>query len=369
MRRKTEKISIHAGQNRGICLLGTESLAGLADLVAGRPAAAVIDSRVRGLHREAIASRLDPCIPRRCRIAVKGGENAKTGAELERIWMKLMRNGLPRDGVVVGIGGGTVLDLAGMAASTWARGVEFICAPTTLLAMSDAAIGGKTGLNLDGVKNAVGTFHAARAVLIDPAFLATLPLREWKQGLAEMIKSAVIGSPSLFKSLEDRSEDLAACFTGRPAARPIPGVGEILPWAEWIGAAVRVKNRVVGADFREAGPRRALNLGHTLGHALEILLEIGHGEAVALGTAAAARIAQRRGLCSAAASGRILDLLQACGLPITASAPPAGAVGRLIARDKKRSGERVRWVLPLRIGAVDIDQEVTVREALCALAG
>lgn len=369
MKRETGRIEIRCGGGRGSLLLGPDALSRLAPLAAGRPAAAVIDSRVWRLHRRVLDAAAGTSLPPTAGIRVAGGENAKTPAELERVWRFLLRRKLPRDGVVIGIGGGAVLDLAGMAASTWGRGVEFACVPTTLLAMADAAVGGKTGLNIDGVKNPVGTFHAAGTILVDPSFLDTLPRREIRNGMAEVIKAAVIGSPWLFRELEDDSPRLSELLGRGPAAGRIPNARAAFPWDRWIGAAVRVKSRIVAVDYRERGRRRALNLGHTLGHALEPMLGIGHGEAVALGMAAAARIAAGRGLCSGKARDRIIALLTACGLPAAAEPPPAGRVSRLIERDKKTGAGNVRWVLPLRIGAVDIEQEVEVREALAALRG
>ncbi len=305
---------------------------------------------------------------------VPGGEGAKSVENLARLWAWFADRGLPRDGVVVGVGGGAVLDLAGLAAATWQRGVRFVAIPTTLLAMVDAAIGGKTAIDVGGRKNNVGAFHPAIRVLADPAFLATLPRREWRCGLAETIKAAVIGSPGLFASLERESAALSRAFAGprRGRADLAPPAARRLPWAEWIGAAAAVKAGIVRRDFREAGPRRALNLGHTLGHALEADGSLTHGEAVAVGMATVVAVARARGLCPARDAARILDLLAACGLPRHAPLPAAARLDRLLAADKKRLGGRIRWVLPLGVGAVAIDGRVSrqeLRAAARALAG
>ncbi len=341
----------------------------LAGRLGRRPAVAVVDRAVARLHGGRLAAVLrdggGAPLPR---LVVPGGEAAKTVANLERVWRWLAARGLPRDGTVVGVGGGAVLDLAGFAAATWQRGVAFAAVPTTLLAAVDAGLGGKTAVDLGALKNPVGAFHPAGCVLVEPELLGTLTRRDWRCGLAETVKAAVIGSPSLFRDLEARGPDLAALLARGRADRPVPGALG-LPWASWIDGAVRVKGRLVSADFREAGPRRALNLGHTLGHALELQLGLAHGEAVALGLAAAARLAASRGTCPRRDAERIVALLAACGLAVAAAPPPRRATAALVAGDKKVRGGEVRWVLPRRIGAVDIDARVGLGDMLAALAG
>jgi len=341
----------------------------LADRLGGRPAVAVVDRTVARRHADRLEIVLrdggGAPLPR---LVVPGGEAAKTVAHLARVWTWLAARGLPRDGTVVGVGGGAVLDLAGFAAATWQRGVAFAAAPTTLLAAVDAGLGGKTAVDLGALKNPVGAFHPAGSVLVETGLLGTLSRRDWRCGLAETIKAAVIGSPALFRDLEARAPDLAGLLARGRADRPVPGILD-LPWTGWVDGAVGVKGRLVSRDFREHGPRRALNLGHTLGHALELQLGLAHGEAVALGLAAAARLAAARGTCPRRDADRIVALLAACGLAVAAAPPPRRATAALVAGDKKVRGGEVRWVLPRRIGAVDIDASVGLDDMLAALAG
>ncbi len=361
---KSREIIIKFGASRGRYLCGAGTLGRLSRIRSTRPAAALVDAAVARRHGRAIAEALGD-IPRLSRPA---GESIKTMAELERTYRWLARTGLPRDGLLIGVGGGTLLDMAGLAASTWGRGVAFVAAPTTLLAAVDAAVGGKTAINLDRLKNPIGTFHPAEFIAADTTLMATLPRREWRNGLAEMIKTAIIGSPALFRGLEARASQLMADIGTGDRRRPLADT-TALPWRDWIAEAVGVKARVVASDPLEAGPRQALNLGHTLGHALEPLLGLGHGEAVSLGMAVAVRIAAARGLCTGRCAVRVVELLSACGLPVTAAPPPRAEVVRLVVRDKKNRAGEVRWVLPARIGKVELDQPVTVDDALAALAG
>jgi len=352
----------------------------LADLVhrqaSGGPAAVLVDRSVATAHPQLVQRlRARTGAGLALRI-VPGGERAKTLDRLDQVYGWLARNTLPRDGLLVGVGGGALLDLVGLAASTWQRGVAFLAVPTTLLAMVDAAIGGKTAINTAGLKNPVGTFHPARIVAAEPGLLASLPRREWRNGLAELIKGAIIGSGRLFADLYRHRDRLADHIGHGPRTRPVPGLVEALPWADWIGRAARIKGRIVAADFRELGPRRALNLGHTLGHALEAAARnddlpdnrrLSHGEAVAIGLAAVTRLAVHRHRCPPTDGHRILTLLQACGLPVTIQPPTEATLARLIGGDKKRLAGQVRWVLPAGIGQVLLDQQVTPQEILAAI--
>ncbi len=347
--------------------LGRGVVARLPALVGEQAAAVLIDNAVPHLHRLRLVPALRDAarrpLPTRTLV---GGEQVKRIEELDHVYRWLAQVRLPRDGILVGVGGGALLDLAGFAAATWQRGVRYVALPTTLLAMADAAVGGKTAIDAGGLKNSVGAFHPAQTVLADPDFLATMPRRQWRGGLAEMIKAAVIGAPALFAALERRAGVLALHFAdGDPDAAPA-AAALALPWSAWIDRALRVKIRIVRSDFRETGPRRALNLGHTLGHALEAAGGYTHGEAVSVGMAAVARLAARRGLCARDDARRIQALLVACGLPVAAKPPPRHELERLIAGDKKRLGGEVRWVLPARIGAVVLDQSVSIEEAAAA---
>ncbi len=335
------------------------------------PPVYVVDRRVAGLHEAWLNGIQAGCERRPERmLVIDGGESAKTPGRLLEIWDWLAERRLPRDGTIVGVGGGAVLDVAGFAAATWNRGVGYVAIPTTLLAMVDAAIGGKTAVNAGGLKNPVGSFHPATAILADCGFLATLSRRWWRDGMAELIKTAVIDEPRLFADLWGRRETLGALLAEGDPDEAIGGVLGALPWRDWVGRAATVKADLVNRDFRESGPRRALNLGHTLGHVLEAwsarsARPLGHGEAVSIGMSVVFRVAAERGRCSLPLALQVMELLGHCGLPTTWTAPPRDEIERLLAGDKKQSARAgLRWVLPERIGKLDLDARVETDELL-----
>jgi 3-dehydroquinate synthase len=215
----------------------------------------------------------------------------------------------------------------------------------------------------------VGCFHPARAILADCGFLTTLPRRWWRDGMAELVKTAIIGEPHLFADLWSRRDEIAELLADGPDDAPPPHVLGRLPWRDWIGRAARVKADIVSRDYREGGLRRALNLGHTLGHVLEAWSAggprpLGHGEAVSIGMAVVFRIAAERGRCALPVALQVIELLQTCGLPVRCAAPPPDEFARLLAGDKKTAGSALRWVLPERVGCVDVDAEVAPAELL-----
>ncbi len=301
-------------------------------------------------------------------LTLPGGEAVKSLARLDEIYHWLASCNVGRDNTIVGIGGGTILDLVGMAAATWKRGINFIALPTTLLAMVDAALGGKTAINTAGLKNPVGTFHPASGILADCGFLSTLPLHAWRDGMAEMIKTALIGDPRLFIHLHNSRSGLADVLGEGEPTEPVTGILGALPWAEWISQAAYVKADVVNRDFRELGPRRALNLGHTLGHAVEAWRQdtdtpLSHGAAVSIGMAVVFRVAAERGTCPLPTAVRVIELLESCGLPVSCPCPPADVLARLLAEDKKATASAgVRWVLPKKVGLMDLDGRVSAAE-------
>jgi 3-dehydroquinate synthase len=350
-------------------ILGPLACLDLGRFVAHPPPVYIMDANVAELHPHWLEQIQEGCGHyRHAALTVQGGEAAKTLAQLAAVYAWLGENNVSRDGTIVGVGGGAVLDLVGMAAATWRRGVDFVAIPTTLLAMVDASIGGKTALNAAGLKNPVGVFHPAAGILADCGFLATLSRRAWRDGLAEMIKTAIIGDPRLFAHLHHSRGWLAETLGTGPEDEPIPGIIGALPWHQWIGQAASVKTRIVNHDFREKGLRRALNLGHTLGHALEAWSQdtdepLSHGEAVSVGMAVVFRVAAERGTCPVATAVQVIELLEACGLPVTHASPGADVLERLLAGDKKQSArEGLRWVLPERIGKMDIHGQVAVAE-------
>jgi 3-dehydroquinate synthase len=289
-------------------------------------------------------------------VEMPDGEPAKKLATVEMLASKLAAHGADRNAVVLAFGGGVVGDTAGLLASLYMRGISVVQIPTTVLAQVDASIGGKTGVNLKAGKNLLGTFHQPRAVLIDPAVLASLPDREFRAGLYEALKCGVIGSPELFRRFEDEKDKILK----RDAAT--------LEWV--IAQSVRQKAAVVAADEKESGLRQVLNFGHTIGHALEA--ETGyrgflHGEAVAWGMVAATNIALAMGKLGSVNAKRIVDaVLGLSDLP-PIRVKPAKVLKRLQA-DKKTKDGVVHFVLPREIGQVEIVKGVPENIVLDAVA-
>jgi 3-dehydroquinate synthase len=280
-------------------------------------------------------------------VEMPNGERYKRLSTLERLSEKMMRLGADRRAVVVAFGGGVVGDVGGMLASVYMRGVDLVQVPTTVQAQVDASIGGKTGVNLRTGKNLVGTFYQPLAVLIDPAVLATLPEREFRAGLYESLKAGVIGAPELFRVLESTQ------------IRKLRRDTKTLEWV--IAESVRLKANVVSADEREGGVRKALNLGHTIGHALETATGYRyflHGEAVAWGMIAASRIAVAVGMIDQPTAQRIADAVLSLG-PLPPVKLRSPGVVRLLKNDKKTSNGVVHFVLPREIGKVEVVNNIS----------
>ncbi len=269
-------------------------------------------------------------------VRVPEGERAKSRAALDRLWRGLAAAGIGRDGGIVAVGGGATGDLAGFAAATYMRGIALAHVPTTLLAMVDSSIGGKTGIDLPEGKNLVGAFHAPAAVFSDPAVLATLPARQVSSGLAEIVKTAF---------LADRE---SVAQTGRSVERVL--ARDLAPTTLLVLMSAEMKGAVVGADEREAGLRELLNFGHTFGHAYEAasLYRATHGEAVAIGMVFATALAEELGLVGSALRPSLEELLSRAGLPTRARIP--ARTWAFLGRDKKARAGKVRWILPRRIG-------------------
>ena len=265
--------------------------------------------------------------------ALPDGERGKTLAQLERAAGRLLRAGATRRTLVVALGGGAVTDAAGFLAATFMRGIDWVAVPTTLLAMVDAALGGKTAVNLPLAKNAVGAFHPPLAVLSDPAALRTLPERELRSGLGEVVKYAAL-RPELLPRV-------------RAAARA--GGAD----AGLIAECARIKLEIVERDPQERGERKLLNLGHTFGHGVEAagaFRRYSHGEAVAVGLAFAFRLASALGRIDSAAVEAVEEALSAARLPRRVPPQVAHRAARLMRYDKKRSAGGLRWVLPRGAG-------------------
>ena len=288
-------------------------------------------------------------------LVIEAGEDQKTPATVALIHDAAFAAKLERGSLIVALGGGVVGDMAGFAAATWLRGIAVVQVPTTLLAMVDAAIGGKTGVNHPGGKNLIGAFHQPKLVLIDPAVLHTLPEREFRAGMAEVIKYGVIGDPALFGDLEAAAQrDPLAGLANRES------VGEGL-LERLLERSASAKAKVVATDEREGGLRAILNYGHTLGHTVETLSGYGtflHGEAVGLGMLAAGEISLAMGLWRPEDQQRQRAVIAAAGLPLAWPALDPQAVLACLQGDKKVRSGRVRFVLPTAIGAVEIRDDV-----------
>jgi 3-dehydroquinate synthase len=331
----------------------------LAALSPQRAAAVVTDAVVAGLHLERLSAALEEAGIRPVPIVVPDGEASKSFAMLEAVIEQLLALEPQRSDLLVALGGGVVGDLAGLAAALVKRGMGFVQVPTTLLAMVDSSVGGKTAINAAAGKNLVGTFHQPVAVWADLALLDTLPDRQLRAGLAEVVKYGLIGDPAFFAWCEANVRRLLA--------------REPKVLAHAVEVSCRAKAAIVAADETErTGIRALLNLGHTFGHALEA--ETGfsdtllHGEAVAIGMALAFRFSLRRGHCPAADAGRVEACLAALGLPHRL---PALSPERLVARmaqDKKKAKGRVPFVLVREIGEAFLARDVELEEVAAFLA-
>jgi len=282
-------------------------------------------------------------------LVIEAGEDQKTPASVALIHDAAYARRLERGSLIVALGGGVVGDMAGYAAATWLRGIAVVQVPTTLLAMVDAAIGGKTGVNHPGGKNLIGAFHQPSLVLIDPTTLATLPEREFRAGMAEVIKYGVIGDAELFADLEAAAE-LSSLEAVGPALLP-----------RLLERSAAAKARVVAADEREGGLRAILNYGHTLGHGIETLSGYGtflHGEAVAMGMLAAGELAVALGLWTAGEQARQRTVVAKAGLPLQLPRLDPEAMLRALQSDKKVKDGQVRFVLPTAIGRVVIRDDI-----------
>ena len=273
-------------------------------------------------------------------IVIGSGEEIKTLATVNEIYAKLMAMKADRSTLLIGIGGGIVTDITGFVAATYMRGIKFGFISTTLLGQVDASVGGKNGVNVADYKNMVGTFTHPEFVILDVDMLRTLPKREFRAGLAEVIKVAIIDDCKLFEELELRNIDII--FDDR----------EFI--VDMVERALKVKISIVERDERESGPRRLLNLGHTIGHAIEKCShDYNHGEAVTIGMAMISRLAVRRGLIASELCDRVKKLLIRYGFDIDTTIPKTDIVTQIV-QDKKRSGDVINLVLPTAIGHCEV---------------
>lgn len=323
--------------------------------------AIITDSNVGPLYMEPAAQALETAGFKPVRISFPAGETAKSLKIVQKCYDSLAENRLERKSFIVALGGGVVGDLAGFVAATYLRGIPFVQIPTTLLAQVDSSVGGKVGVNLTAGKNLVGAFYQPQLVLCDLATLDSLPEREFKAGLAEVIKYGIIYDAALFARIE---QELPAILRRDQ---------KIL--AELVARCCEIKADVVGQDETESGLRAILNFGHTVGHALEAISRYGkylHGEAISIGQVAAAKLSCRlRGLPQSEA-GRIKNLFQAAGLPVAVnlSKKQVEQLFEAMRLDKKVSGGEIKFVLARAIGKVEFGAKVPendLREVVASL--
>jgi shikimate kinase/3-dehydroquinate synthase len=320
---------------------------GIAEAALGQGAVAIVDRALTLAHTSAAAV-----------IEVEGGEQAKSLAVLEGLWRALAERELERGDVIVCAGGGSITDVGGFAAATFRRGVPWLAVPSTLVGQVDAAIGGKTAINV-AAKNDVGAFWQPGAVLCDPSLLETLPPRHWSGGMAEVVKTALLAGGRLWELAESWEPGL-----GEPAAR-----------TELVQRCVGVKTLVVAADPEDRGRRAILNLGHTIGHGIEAVAGYGglsHGECVSIGLVAALRLSERLAGLPDGTAERTARLLESFGLPVSAPGLDPGAVLAAMRHDKKRTAGTHRMVLLEAIGrpvyGVGVDEQVLADAVRAATA-
>jgi 3-dehydroquinate synthase len=335
-----ERLRIDLGERSYPILVGAGLLDDpglLGESVAARDVLVVTNTTVAPLY----LARLERSLvgKRVASVVLPDGEQHKTLETLGRVFDALVARRMNRDACVAALGGGVVGDMAGFAAACYQRGVDYVQVPTTLLAQVDSSVGGKTGVNHPGGKNMIGAFHQPRAVLSDLATLRTLPPRELRAGLAEVIKYGLIDDLQFLEWIEGHVADLLAL--------DVPAL------AYAVRRSCEIKARIVAADEREHGQRALLNLGHTFGHAIETAAGYGawlHGEAVGLGMLLAADLSQRLGWIDAAAVDRVRALLARSGLPVVAPRIGAARALELMGMDKKVLQGRIRLVLLRRLG-------------------
>jgi 3-dehydroquinate synthase len=304
--------------------------------------ALITDSNVGSLYAEKVRNQLEKGSAEV--LTIPAGESNKTRESWARLTDQMLAKKFGRDSVVIALGGGVVGDVAGFVAATFMRGIPVVQIPTTLVAMVDASIGGKTGVDTPAGKNLVGAFHPPAAVLVDPQLLATLPLREMRAGFAEIVKHGVIADDVYLREVASGASEMLSAG-GSASDRML----------SLIVRSVEIKAAIVSRDEREEGLRKTLNFGHTIGHAVELVsgYSLLHGEAVAIGMALEGRLAEQIGVAKAGTAATIVKALQSAGLPTDLPTGfMAGEVIEAMKSDKKGVSGKTRFALPLRIGAM-----------------
>lgn len=294
---------------------------------------AIIDSNVLRLYGDTL--------PPYQIVEIESGEHQKTLETVNRIYERFLEWELDRSSTIVGVGGGMVCDITGFSASTYLRGIRFGFVPTTLLALVDASVGGKNGVNYHGYKNLIGTFNQPGFVLCDYAFLKTLPYDELKNGLAEAVKTALICDRHFFEYIELSKKEIIALQD------------DVIQ--KTVVDCLNIKTAIISRDEKERGERRKLNFGHTIGHAIERTVGCSHGEAVSIGMVAAAKLSARRGMLTEEEVGRIEKLLDYFKLPVKLRGNK-DTIMNGIRKDKKREGESIYFVLLNGVGSSRVEE-------------
>ena len=324
-----------------------------------RPPAVVIvsDANVDRIYGQTVVGQFARLSSRVESVVLPIGESTKSAVRLHELWSRFAQWQLHRDAVIVALGGGVIGDLAGFAAATYTRGLQWIGLPTSLMAQVDSSIGGKVGINLESAKNIVGAFWQPTQVIIDPTALGTLSDRDFRSGLAEVVKYAVISGPTLWDQLDRNG---AAILAREPSAL-----------RNVIVECCAAKVAIVSADPLERnGQRAVLNFGHTFGHALETVLgygELSHGEAVAIGMVCASRLAEQIGLAEKGLCSDLRTILAKFGLPTEFPQVSHDEILQVMSLDKKNRAGKLRLVLAKRIGHVELAEEVDPSAVLAAL--
>ena len=333
--------------------------ASLADAgLAGRMVFIVTDANVAKLHLPNVIAALSPLMPAPCHFILPPGESEKNLANTSALLTAFFQAALDRSSVVISLGGGVISDIVGFAASIYMRGITHIPLPTTLLAMADSSVGGKTGIDFDGIKNLVGTFHNPALIYINTATLNSLGNIQYISGLAEVIKYGIITDSVLFDYIYENRNPIAA---RNPAVLD-----------KIVRDCVRIKSEIVAADEKEAGPRQILNYGHTFGHAIEALCDFSlpHGHCVALGMVCAANFSQNMDGLTMFHVEHIRNLLDFFGLPVKLPADcdlKADDIYNMMLRDKKARDGALTLIISHKIGTVQIIKDVKKKDAINAI--
>jgi 3-dehydroquinate synthase len=338
-----ESVLIHGRTGDSLIMTG-ESIRNLTEYLSGFEAVIITDQNVYQHYNS--------LFPTDKIIQIGMGEEIKTLETVKYIIGRLIELGADRTTYIIGVGGGIVCDIAGFAASIFSRGLRFGFVSTTLLSQVDASVGGKNGVNFEGYKNMIGVFNQPDFVICDPELLKTLPEKEVLNGCAEIVKHAAIADREMFKFLEDNYKGILALEK------------DVIENA--VCDSIRIKSRIVNMDEMERGERRKLNFGHTVGHALEKVAKVSHGEAVSAGMAAACMISERMGLLKHKDRSRVEELLANLGLPISLQADNEKLFDA-IGKDKKREKDRIHFVLLEGIGEAVI-KEISISELQALLS-